>query len=80
MVKKVKIGVAKSLPKYKCFSLDARDMLFFEDHLVILKGDLRKVIMEEAHNSMLSIHPGSSKMYHDLKQTFWWTRMKREIA
>ena len=80
MVKKVKIGVGKSLPKYKCFTVDARDTLFFEDRLVVPKGDLRKVIMEEAHNSLLSIHPGSSKMYHDLKQTFWWTRMKREIA
>ena len=36
--------------------------------------------MNEAHNSLLSIHPGSTKMYHDLKQSYWWTRMKREIA
>jgi hypothetical protein len=27
-----------------------------------------------------SIHPGSTKMYHDLRQQFWWTRMKREVA
>lgn len=80
MVKNVKIGMAKSLPKYKCFSVDAKDTLFFEDRLVVPNGDLRKVIMEEAHNSLLSIHPGSSKMYQDLKQTFWWTHMKREIA
>ena len=44
------------------------------------KGELRKVIMNEAHNSLLSIHPGSTKMYQDLKQAYWWTRMKREIA
>ncbi len=36
--------------------------------------------MNEAHNSLLSIHPGSTKMYQDLKQAYWWTRMKREIA
>ena len=54
--------------------------LFFEDRIVVPKGELCKVIMNEAHNSLLSIHPGSTKMYQDLKQTYWWTRMKREIA
>ena len=80
MVKKVKIGIAKSQPKYKCYRLDDKDTLFFEDRIVVPKGDLRKVIMNEAHNSLLSIHPGSTKMYQDLKQAYWWTRMKREIA
>jgi hypothetical protein len=32
------------------------------------------------HTSMYSIHPGSTKMYHNLRQQFWWTRMKRESA
>ncbi|WVZ63977.1 hypothetical protein U9M48_013564 [Paspalum notatum var. saurae] len=36
--------------------------------------------MEEAHTSRFTIHPGSTKMYQDLKQRFWWTRMKREIG
>jgi hypothetical protein len=36
--------------------------------------------MDEAHLSKFSIHPGSSKMYQDLRQNFWWTRMKREVA
>ena len=67
MVKKVKHGVANGLPKYKCYRIDDKDTLFFEDRLVVPKGDLRKVIMNEAHNSVLSIHPGSMKMYHDLK-------------
>ena len=80
MVKKVKRGIDKGLSKYKCYRIDDRDTLFFEDRIVVPKGDLRKVIMNEAHNSLLSIHPGSPKMYHDLKQSYWWTRMKREIA
>ena len=42
--------------------------------------ELRKQILNEAHTSRLSIHPSSNKMYQDLKQQFWWTRMKREIA
>jgi hypothetical protein len=41
---------------------------------------LRKQILDEAHLSKFSMHPSSTKMYQDLKQNFWWTRMKREIA
>ena len=37
-------------------------------------------ILDEAHSSKLSIHPGCSKMYQDLKTHFWWTKMKKEIA
>jgi len=40
----------------------------------------RNQIVDEAHLSKLSIHPGSSKMYQDLKTHFWWTKMKKEIA
>ena len=42
--------------------------------------NLRKQILDEAHLSKFSIHPGSNKMYHDLRQTFWWSGMKPEIA
>ena len=42
--------------------------------------ELRQSILEEAHATRLSIHPRSNKMYHDLKQRFWWTKMKMEIA
>ncbi|SPT16340.1 unnamed protein product [Triticum aestivum] len=80
MVRKVKRGIDKGISKYKCFHIDDKDTLFFEDQIVVPKGDLREVIMNEAHNSLLSIHPGSTKMFHDLKQSYWWTRMKREIA
>jgi hypothetical protein len=41
---------------------------------------LKNKILDEAHMSRYSIHPGSTKMYHDLRQQFWWTRMKREAA
>ena len=42
--------------------------------------ELRKRILDEAHLSRYSIHPGSNKMYQDLRQRLWWTRMKRKIA
>jgi hypothetical protein len=36
--------------------------------------------MAETHSSKFSIHPSSSKMYQDLKPSFWWTKMKKEIT
>ena len=41
--------------------------------------ELRKEIME-AYFSAYSIHPGSTKMYHDLKDTYWWNGIKKDIA
>ncbi|GJW15778.1 putative reverse transcriptase domain-containing protein [Tanacetum coccineum] len=43
-------------------------------------GDLRTLIMHESHKSKYSIHPGSNKMYQDLKKLYWWPNMKAEIA
>nr|GEW79415.1 putative reverse transcriptase domain-containing protein [Tanacetum cinerariifolium] len=43
-------------------------------------GDLRSVIMYESHKSKYSIHPGSDKMYQDLKKLHWWSNMKADIA
>nr|CAH66095.1 OSIGBa0114I04.2 [Oryza sativa] len=42
--------------------------------------DLKDAILKEAHDTLYSIHPGSTKMYQDLKGRFWWASMKREIA
>ncbi|WVZ70495.1 hypothetical protein U9M48_019157 [Paspalum notatum var. saurae] len=67
--------------KKACFKLDEEGVLWFKNHLVVPKDmELRKKILDEAHTSMFTLHPGSNKMYQDLKQKFWWTRMKREIA
>ena len=56
-------------------------VLRFGQRLVVPKDmELRNLILREAHDSPLSIHPGATKMYQDLRQRFWWTRMKREIA
>ncbi|GJY61064.1 putative reverse transcriptase domain-containing protein [Tanacetum coccineum] len=43
-------------------------------------GDLRTLIMHESYKSKYSIHPGSDKMYQDLKKLYWWPNMKAEIA
>ncbi|GJT44341.1 putative reverse transcriptase domain-containing protein [Tanacetum coccineum] len=42
-------------------------------------GDLRTVIMHESYKSKYSIHPGSDKMYHDMKKLYWWPNMKSDI-
>ncbi|GJS33767.1 putative reverse transcriptase domain-containing protein [Tanacetum coccineum] len=43
-------------------------------------GNLRTVIMHESHKSKYSIHPGSDKMYQDMKKLYWWPNMKAGIA
>ena len=65
----------------KHFRIDEKGILWFKDRLVVPKDrELRNQILDEAHSSKLSIHPGSSKMYQDLKTHFWWIKMKKEIA
>jgi len=75
----IREGIAEE--KRDCFTLDDQGILWFKNRLVVPKDmELRKKILDEAHTSILTMHPGSNKMYQDLKQKFWWTRMKREIA
>ncbi|GKB18196.1 reverse transcriptase domain-containing protein [Tanacetum coccineum] len=49
------------------------------DEFVPLKGDVRTLIMDEAHKLKYSVHPGADKMYHDLKDRYWWPGMKKDI-
>ncbi|GJX41143.1 putative reverse transcriptase domain-containing protein [Tanacetum coccineum] len=61
--------------------LKARDVIFMGRKSVIyIRGDVRKLIMDEAHTSRYSIHLGADKMYHDLRDLYWWPGMKRDIA
>ncbi|GKA73977.1 putative reverse transcriptase domain-containing protein [Tanacetum coccineum] len=57
------------------------ETLYHRDRIwVPLKGDVRILIMEEAHKSKYSVHPGADKMYYDLKDRYWWPSMKKDIA
>ena len=61
--------------------IDSEGILRLGTRLCVLDvGELRKEIMEEAYFSAYNIHPGSNKMYHDLKDTYWWNEIKRDIA
>jgi hypothetical protein len=52
------------------FCEDAKRTSWFKDQLVPRKEYLKKKILDEAHTSRYSIHPGNTKMYHDLRQQF----------
>jgi hypothetical protein len=67
--------------KANCFRKDDQGVVWFNNRIVVPKNDeIHQQILDEAHLSRYSIHPGSTKMYHDLKQHYWWTKMKIEIA
>ena len=53
----------------------------FGDYLCVPNDeDLKKELMIEAHCTPYLVHPGSSKMFQDLRKVYWWTNMRREIA
>jgi hypothetical protein len=55
--------------KVACFHEDTQGTLWLKERLVVPKREtLKKMILDEAHASRYSIHPGSTKMYHDLRQ------------
>src|SRR4030095_14352077 len=59
----------------------ADDMLYFQNRAWIPSADgLRELIMDEAHKTRYSVHPGADKMYKDLKEFYWWPGMKKDIA
>jgi hypothetical protein len=67
--------------KANCFRKDNQGVIWFKDRIVVPKDvEVHQQILDEAHLSRYSIHPGSTKMYQDLKQHYWRTKMKIEIA
>ncbi|XP_071680260.1 uncharacterized protein [Lolium perenne] len=67
--------------KAKGFRVDDQGTVWFEKRICVPQDDaLRKLILQEAHDSPYSIHPGNTKMYMDVKERFWWNNLKRDIA
>jgi hypothetical protein len=63
------------------FSKDEEGVLWYKGRICVPNvKDLKHRILHEAHESAYSIHPGGNKMYHDLKATYWWYGMKRDVA
>ena len=60
------------------FELREENSLWFLGRICVRDiPDIKEVIFKEAHQTPYSIHPGSTKMYMDLKEMFWWNNMKR---
>ncbi|GJR38046.1 putative reverse transcriptase domain-containing protein [Tanacetum coccineum] len=54
--------------------------LYYLDRIwVPLKGEVRTLVMDEAHKLKYSVHPGVDKMYYDLRDMYWWPGMKKDI-
>ena len=63
------------------FSIDGDGMIKFEKRIwVPVVPELKDEILQEAHRSSYAIHPGSTKMYQDLRQYYWWPNTKRDVA
>ena len=78
------LQLVQLMPEKGCkpeFVLSDDGILRFGTRLCVLNDrDLRRELLEEAHCSRLTIHPGGTKMYKDLKHNYWWKGMKRDIA
>ena len=63
------------------FSLNPEGFLLFKGNCFVPEsGNLRELILLEAHKAPYSAHPGVKKMYADLKQHYFWPGMKKDIA
>ncbi|KAK1427944.1 hypothetical protein QVD17_16705 [Tagetes erecta] len=65
----------------KKFASDNDEVLRLNNRIwVPIHGNLRNAILDEAHKSRYSVHPGNDKMYMNLKERYWWPGMKKDIA
>ncbi|CAJ2661820.1 unnamed protein product [Trifolium pratense] len=63
------------------FKVDENGVVRFHGRVCVPDvPEMKKMILEEGHRSGMSIHPGVTKMYQDLKKLFWWPGMKRQIS
>nr|ABA97617.1 retrotransposon protein, putative, Ty3-gypsy subclass [Oryza sativa Japonica Group] len=73
--KNMRVGKARD------FHEDEHGIIWLGERLCVPDDkELKDLILTEAHQTQYSIHPGSTKMYQDLKEKFWWVSMTREIA
>ncbi|KAD6118893.1 hypothetical protein E3N88_10164 [Mikania micrantha] len=65
----------------KQFETRSDGVIYFQDRVWIPAVDeLRKLILDEAHKTQYSVHPGADKMYQDLRSFYWWPSMKTDVA
>ena len=63
------------------YAIDDKGWLRRDGRLCVPQArELKKKVLEEAHHSKMTIHPGGDKMYKDIKRTFFWNGMKQDVA
>ena len=63
------------------YAIDESGGLLYKSRLCVSNAmDLRNKILYESHNTIFTMHPRGNKMYHDMKQYYWWRGMKKEIS
>ena len=72
---KVRSGIETSFQIQKDGMVVLRRRMYLPDDQM-----LKREVLQEAHESRLATHPGSTKMYRDLKDLYWWPNMKKEVA
>jgi hypothetical protein len=78
-VQEIKCNIKEE--KLPGFSEDDEGLLWYKGRICVPNvKELKAKILREAPESAYSIHPGGNKMYHDLKATYWWYGMKRDVA
>jgi hypothetical protein len=78
-IEEIKSNMSKG--KAKGFCEDEHGTVWFEKRVCVPQDpELGKLLLQVAHDSPYSIHPGNTKMYMDLKSRFWWSHMKRDIV
>jgi hypothetical protein len=78
-IQEIKCNMKKE--KSPGFSEDEEGVLWYKGRICVPNiKELKDKILRDAHESLYSFHPGGNKMYHDLKVTYWWYGMKRDVA
>src|ERR1700678_2157013 len=68
-------------PKYEGYNLETDELLRYQGRMYILEnGDIRSIMLKEAHRSLYCVHLGVKKMYIDMKKIFFWVGMKRDVV
>ncbi|KAG8492955.1 hypothetical protein CXB51_010214 [Gossypium anomalum] len=63
------------------FGLNSEGVLCFRGRICVLKdSNLRQSILKKAHGGLCAMHPIGNKLYHDLRELYWWPGLKREVT
>ena len=63
------------------FIVNEDGFVYYRDRVCVPNDDeVRKSILEVAHRGSFAMHPGNTKMYHDLKTSYWWFGTKRDVS